>query len=392
MLRPVLWLLTALTGLAGVAGRAATTPSRPGTDPATLRRTAPGGAVLDEGEIDGAQFAIARPAAWNGYLLLIAHGFRDQSAPLVADLNPRQLAYQTLLDEGWIVAKTSYRRNGLIIRDAIADLENLRAHIAKTFGEPQLAILEGDSMGGAIVTLIAEQFSDHYQGAVAVGAALQAREPGGTLAFDLQPRIPLVFLTNRSELDGPRHYLAAPFDRPVPPVLLAVARDGHVNVNQRELLVAIRAVRTLIDGQPLTLPGVAGAPGWFDATQPPAPGPSQVRLLNDGGFEARVTEVSAIYGNVTLNAQPLDLAQAAIAPGSHFDLAAKGGTFRVLYGRDFTSAPRGGWIAFPDADGFLLLARHSANAATTAGLVAGDPVVIHRVTDDPGADAEAPAP
>lgn len=392
MLRRVLLLLTALAGLAGAAGRVAAAPPPPGTGPATPRRTAPGGIALDEGEIDDARFAIARPAAWNGYLLLIAHGFREQSAPLVADLNPRRLAYRTLLDEGWIVAKTSYRRNGLIIRDAIADLENLRAYIAGTSGEPQLVILEGDSMGGAIVTLIAEQFSDHYQGAVAVGAALQAREPGGTLAFNLQPKIPLVFLTNQSELGGPRHYLAAPFDRPVPPVLLEVARDGHVNVNQRELLVAIRAVRTLIDGQPLTLPGVAGAPGWFDATQLPAPGASQVRLLNDGGFEARVTEVSSISGNVTLNVQPLDLAQASIAPGTRFDLVAEGRTFRVVYGGDFTSVPRGGWVAFPDADGFLLLARNSANAATTAGLVEGDTVVIHRVIDDPGANAEAPAP
>lgn len=239
---------------------------------------------------------------------------------------------------------------------------------------------------------MAEQFSDHYQGAVAVGAALQVREPGGTLAFNLQPKIPLVFLTNQSELDGPRHYLAAPFDRPVRPVLLAVARDGHMNVNQRELLAAIRAVRTLIDGQPLALPGVAGAPGWFDATQPPAPGASQVRLLNDGGFETRVTEVTAIYGNVILNAQPLDLAQAAIAPGARFDLAANGRTFRVTYGRDFTSVPRGGWVAFPDADGFLLLARHSDNAAATAGLAEGDVVVIHRVIDDPGANAPSVSP
>ncbi len=385
MFRRLPLLVVAMAIVAEIAGRAAAGPVNSGT-------AAGGGIKLDTGEIAGARFTIARPAAWNHGLLLIAHGLRDQSAPLVADLNPRHLAYRTLLDEGWIVAKTSYRRNGLLLRDAIADLENLRAHIAQSYGEPQLTILEGDSMGGAIVTLMAEQFSDHYQGAVAVGAALQVREPGGTLAFNLQPRIPLVFLANQSELDGPRHYLAAPFDRPVRPVLLAVARDGHVNVNQRELLVAIRAVRTLIDGQPLALPRVAGAPGWFDATQPPTPGPSQVRLLNDSGFAARVTEVSAIYGNVVLTAQPLDLAQAAIAPGTRFDLAVKDRTFRVVYGRDFSSVPRGQWVAFPDADGFLLLARHGDNAAATAGLAEGDVVVIHRVLDDPGAETPDSAP
>jgi pimeloyl-ACP methyl ester carboxylesterase len=392
MFRRVLLLLTALAGLAGAAGRTAAAPPPPGTGPATPRRAAPDGVTLDEGEIDGARFAIARAASWNGYLLLIAHGYRDQSAPLVADLNPRQLAHQTLLAEGWMIAKTSYRRNGLVIRDAIADLENLRAYIAKTYGEPQLAILEGDSMGGAVVTLMAEQFHDHFQGAVAVGAALQAREPGGSLAFNLQPQIPLVFLTNQSELDGPRHYLAAPFDRPIRPFLFEVKRDGHVNVSQRERLVAIRALLTLIDGQPVALPGIDGAPGWFDATQQPAPGPSQVRLLNDGGFEARVSEVTAIFGNVILNAQPMDLAQAAIAPGTWFELAAKGQTYRVCYGRDFTDVPRGQWVAFPDADGFLTVGRNRESAAATASLREGDPVVIHRVIDDPGSDAPPSSP
>ena len=73
-------------------------------------------------------------------MLLLAHGFRDEKAPLVAELNPEHLACRTLLDEGWVVATTSYRRNGMIIRDAITDLENLRAHIAATCGEPRQVI------------------------------------------------------------------------------------------------------------------------------------------------------------------------------------------------------------------------------------------------------------
>jgi len=369
-------LLLALAA-AGLAGRA----------PA-----APDGVRVDTGEIDGAKYTIARPAGWNGCLLLHAHGQRDARAPLVADLNPHQLAYQTLLGEGWMIAVTSFRRNGLVIRDAISDLENLRAAIARQYGEPQIVILEGSSMGGAIVTLMAEQFADHYQGAVAVGAALQAREPGGSLAFTLQPRIPLVFLSNQGELDGPRRYLAAPFDRPIQPVLLEVKRDGHVNVNQRELLTAIRTVLKRIDGQPPALPAIEGAPGWYDATQTPTPGPSQVRLLNEGGFEARIAEVSAVYGNVTFNAQPLDMAQAAIAPGARFEMTAHGRTFRVLYGRDFSSVPRGGWVAFPDADGFLLLARNQEDAAATAGLAAGDVVVIHRILDDSAGDSGSAPP
>jgi pimeloyl-ACP methyl ester carboxylesterase len=380
---PLLFVLTLFlwVGSAGHAA-AATTPA-----PA-----APEGIILDTGEIEGAKFTLARPVHWNGRLLLLAHGSREEQAPLVADLNPDHPAYHALLDEGWMVGKTSYRRNGLIIRDAIADLENLRAHVARTFGSPQLVILEGDSMGGAIVTLIAEQFADQYQGAVAVGAALQVREPAGSLAFNLQPQIPLVFLTNQSELDGPRHYVAAPFDRPVRPVVLRVARDGHVNVSQRERLVALRALLNLIDHQPVALPRVEGAPSFFDATQQPVPGPSQVRLLNDGGFEARVTEVTAVFGNLALNAQPADFAQADIAPGAWFELNARGQAYRTRYGRDFSSVKRGEWVAFPNADGFFYFGRNRDNAAITAGLQAGDVVVVHRLSGESPPESPAPPP
>jgi len=377
----VLLLLAVLAGLPGHAAPDRRTPNPP-----------PAGVLLDTGEIEGAKFALARPVHWNGRLLLLAHGLRDEPAPLVADLNPDHLAYHTLLAEGWMVGKTSYRRNGLIIRDAITDLENLRAYVAKTYSAPQTTILEGDSMGGAIVTLIAEQFPEQYQGAVAVGAALQVRDPASSLAFNLQPQIPLVFLTNQSELAGPRRYVAAPFPVPVRPVVLKVARNGHVNVNQLERLVALRALLNLIDRQPVALPLVDGSPSFYDATRQPEPGPSQVRLLDEGGFEARVTEVTAVFGNLALNAQPADFTQAEIVPGAWFELSVRGQKYRVRYGRDFTSVKRGEWVAFPNADGFLYVGRNRDNAAATTGLQVGDVVMVHRLSAAPASETPATPP
>ena len=374
-LAQVLAGLALMTGLANGAS-----PPVPHSPPGSPR------IKLETGEIEGAKFVIARPAQWNGCVLLLAHGFREETLPLVADFNPDHLAHRTLLDEGWVVAKTSYRRNGVIIRDAIADLENLRAHIADTCGEPRRVLLEGDAMGGAIVTLIAEQFASHYQGALAVGAALQVREKADPVDFNLQPQIPLVFLSNQGELAGPRQYVAAPFDRQNRPLLLQVARDGHVNVNQRERLAALRTLGNLIDRQPVALPSVDGHLMLFDATQEPVPVASLVRPRNEGGFEAQVTETNAISGDLVLNMQPLDLSAADIAPGTWFELIAKGQACRVFYGRGFASVKPGLWVAFPNADGFFTLGRNNENAAATAGLEAGDPVVIHRLTDPPAAD------
>lgn len=367
----LLFVLTLLV-CTGSAGPAAAAP-------------APAGVKLDTGEIEGARFVVARPAQWNGSVLLIAHGFRDEKAPLVPDLKPEQLAYSTLLDRGWIVAKTSYRRNGMIIRDAISDIENLRTHIAATCGEPQRVLLEGDAMGGAIVILIAEQFPGHFQGAVAVDAVLQIRNSTDPLAFNLQPQIPIVFLTNRSELQGPQQYVMAPLDQQYRSLLLEVRRDGPGNISQSERLVALRALIDRIDGQPIALPRIAGVPPRFDATQAPVPIASRVSPLPEGGFEAHVVEISAIDGNLVLDAQPSDFSAADIAPDAWFDLVAKGHAYCVFYGHAAFHAGRGAWVSFPNADGFCSVVRSHENAASTAGLRTGDPVIIHRLAGDQSA-------
>ena len=344
--------------------------------------------TVETGEINGAKFALARPAQWNRRVLLIAHGLRSEDRPLVADLFPDQLANRTLLDEGWLVAKTSYRRNGLIVADAIADLDALRAHLATAFGAPERVLLEGESMGGLIVTLLAEREPSRprlYHGAIAIGAALQVREPDSTLELTHRPQIPLLFLTNQSELDGPAGYVAHEVTDPaaIRARLFRVARDGHVNVNQRERLAAVRALNAWLDRGADSLPAAALEPPFFDATVAPQPQPAQVIAHDDGrGFDARVVEVSAIYGNIFLNAQPADFAAAGIGKLTHFIVQAHGQTFRAVHGRDFSSVKRGEWVAFPNADGFFWLARNFADAAATAQLAVGDIVTLRRIDEE----------
>jgi S-adenosylmethionine hydrolase len=130
----------------------------------------------------------------------------------------------------------------------------------------------------------------------------------------------------------------------------------------------------------------------YDATQPPEPGPSQVQRLTDGGFETRVTEVTAVFGNLAFNAQPGDFAEAGIVPGAWFELSAKGQTFRTRYGRDFDSVKRGKWVAFPNADGFCYLGCNHDNAAAITGLQVGEAVVVRRLSREPPPESPTPAP
>lgn len=326
--------------------------------------------TVERGEIDGARFMVACPAEWNGRVLLLAHGLRPEDQPLHAEIYETKPPVSTLLARHWLVALTSYRRNGLVLHDAMTDLDQLRAHLVRKYGAPKRVYLMGESMGGAIVTSLMETKPADYAGAVAIGAALQVESMETGFALTRQPRGPILFLTNRTELDGPQAYVTATAKSSAAPVLWRVDRDGHVNVNAAEKLSALDALVQWAEG------GARPAAG-FDATLAAPTGQSAVEFAADNSAaQGRITDIHPVYGNLTLDFLPADLARLGIEPGATFVLDALGHTFRVVYGKTFGSVPRGDWIGFPDPDGHFALAINRGNAATTAGLKIGDPITL----------------
>lgn len=335
------------------------TAEEPGSAEPTMR--------VKTGQLEGANFTLVVPDPWNRNVLLHAHGYRPEAAPLLAEVRLEDPAYARLLAEGWIIATTSYRRNGILIRDAIADVGNLRDHIEESVGTPSLVVLLGESMGGAIVTLIAENEPGRFHGAVAIGAALHVRDDSYPLALTHAPKIPLLFLTNRSELEGPADYVAKAATAPVPPALWTVARDGHVNVNHAERAWAIDALVTWITTSQINR--------TRDATVAMDAGTSGV-AFSWGAVHGAVSSVTDTHGNIFSTFRPADLAALGLQKGDDFGLEAGGGEFRVHYGSDYSDVPRGEWIAFDRAEGVVLIARNYENAAATAAVSPGDPLTI----------------
>jgi hypothetical protein len=263
---------------------------------------------VEVGQIQGARFAIANPAVpWNRRILLVAHGYRPESAPLIADLHPDRASVKAALDEGWIVATTSYRRNGLVIGDAIADLDALRAYIVAAYGEPERVVIEGDSSGGLIATIISEREKGLYDGAIAFDATLYIKEANSQVGLSLQPRIPLLFVATVREAKEPKSYLTALVSRPPPliqPALFLISREGHTNINQPERIEAFRSLNAWIDGGRDALPRPKDQAPYFDATVAPEPGPSTAIIHEDHrGLDTRVAEVDQVYGTLLLEAQ-----------------------------------------------------------------------------------------
>jgi hypothetical protein len=340
--------------------------------------------AIETGDLKGAQYAIATPPRkWNGRLLLLAHGYRPEGAPLIADLHPERAALKAALDEGWIVATTSYRRNGIIVADAIADLDALRAYIVQEYGEPERTILEGESTGGLVVTIMAERELAEYTGAIAFDATLYVKELNGQIGLSLLPRIPLLFLATEREAVQAKGYLTALVSRPAPviqPVLFLIGREGHTNINQPEHLEAFTAMNAWLDKGRDALPVPKDQAPYFDATVAPDPGPSTAAIdAPNRTLGTKVAEIDAVYGNVLLAAQAADFQAAGIPPMTYCTVQVGDKEFHTLYGRTYSDVKKDAWVAFPDADGRTVLAQVSGNAAAAADLTVATDVKITAV-------------
>jgi pimeloyl-ACP methyl ester carboxylesterase len=114
------------------------------------------------------------PPNWNGQLVMYAHGYVPEQAPLALPVTELFLPDGTfvpdlVLMQGYAFATTSYHKNGYAVEQARRDLNDLINYF-KTLvpGSLQKVFLIGASEGGEIAALMIEHFPDKYAGALAL--------------------------------------------------------------------------------------------------------------------------------------------------------------------------------------------------------------------------------
>ena len=266
--------------------------------------------TVSRGQLDGALYVIVKPIDWNGRLLLYQHGLGDGSLPLAVNINVETEPYKSLLAEGWMVAASSYRRSGFIVRDAIDDVRKLHQYIIATYGKPKRTLLMGESMGGAITIRLVEADPVAFDGAIVLGTALQLREKDlADLTYGA--KIPVIFMTNQSEIDQSVGYVKKMLTNGVPAALWIVERNGHINFNGGEYLAVVHALDRWVDGGKIEVERkfalVLKAP------------PSTARFADSGAYGA-VREVSGSFGNLRVSFVEADFKQLGIALRDAFQL------------------------------------------------------------------------
>ncbi len=329
----------------------------------------PAGVEVAKGEIKGAKFVIAVPRQWNKRLLIIAHGYRPVSVPLFADFPLGKLAYAKSLANGWMIACTSYRSNGLVYNEGIEDILNLHQYIEKKYGKSKQTFIQGISMGAVIGTLIAENHAEDFSGILAMAFPLRDEKKHYTLTY--RPKIPILFFSNQDEIADPRSYAAKvkKGNASIPPVVWYVSRDGHVNISDTEEDAAIKALITLVETGKIEKDK--------DAILPP-PVRESSALFKDGGAYAVIKYIHPVYGNMHIDFIEKDLKKLGIQKKTTFKLTFKDKQVNVFWGDAYGDVPKGEWVAFVTANGILEVARNFEDAAKTLGCKVNDKIFIKR--------------
>jgi pimeloyl-ACP methyl ester carboxylesterase len=330
---------------------------------------------VTRGEIDGAKYMIATPDKWEGKLVLIAHGYRTEGQPLDGDFEVANRFGEGLLEKGWAIAGTSYRRNGWIVEDAILDLKALRDRVQKEHGKVERCIVIGSSMGGLIGTLIAEGAMEGVDGVVLIGAYLgdPDRQEGQyykTLHF--QPEVPVLHLTNETELEHPRHYRKEA--GPEKTALWEIKRPGHCNVSDIERLNGVLAVNDWLDGKAIEKER--------DGTVAPPLRESTARKDGDG-LIGKVTLVSESWGNVSTDLVAKDFEALSLKPGDAALLQHGEKKVEASVVRYWSEAAEGKAGIYLTAAGWVGVVINRGNAAEALGVKNGDEVRISKAKQEP---------
>ncbi len=129
-------------------------------DPAFPARS---GATAHFGEHAGSGYRFEVPDAWNGELVLYAHGFRGTGRFLTVS-NPRIRDH--LLAEGYAWGASSYSSNNYVPGIGARDTHKLVGLFKGLVANPSRVYITGHSMGGHVTGLSVEQWPQTYAGAI----------------------------------------------------------------------------------------------------------------------------------------------------------------------------------------------------------------------------------
>lgn len=146
-------------------------------------------------DANGAWYVIARPADWNGRLVVHAHGGPRTGTPEAEDPLEDLDRFSVMVRRSYAWAGSTYRRGGYGVRMAAEDTNALRQLFWDRFGRPERTILHGQSWGGNVAAKTAEIHATAADGSPAWDGVLLTNGVlmGGTQAYQFRADLRAVY-------------------------------------------------------------------------------------------------------------------------------------------------------------------------------------------------------
>lgn len=143
----------------------------------------------------GAWLIIARPANWNGRLIVHAHGGPRMGVPEREDSLEDLDRFSVMVRQGYAWVGSSYRRGGYGVRSAAEDVDRSRAVFWGLYGRPERTLLHGQSWGGNVAAKAAELYGVDETGTLTYDGVLLTNGVlnGGTKAYQFRADLRAVY-------------------------------------------------------------------------------------------------------------------------------------------------------------------------------------------------------
>ncbi len=113
----------------------------------------------------------------------LAPGFTISGFSQKFDLEEINDFVEIFTTRGFAYASSAYKRQGVVKKDGIEDTEALRSYFENRYGNPEICIITGHSMGGMITLATIEKYPSEYDGAMPLCGWLA---PAYSLMKDIQ--------------------------------------------------------------------------------------------------------------------------------------------------------------------------------------------------------------
>ena len=168
----------------------------------------------------GAIYMIAMPKAWNGHLVLHAHGGPELGKPELARLIEDTQRWAIVVRAGFAWAGSTFSDGGLQVRRAATDTERLRRIFIQHVAQPNRTILHGQSYGAGVAAKGAEMFAagKPYDAVLLTSGVLG----GGPRSYDFRLDLRVVYqvlCANHPRPDEAQYplWMGLPKDSPMTP-------------------------------------------------------------------------------------------------------------------------------------------------------------------------------